>query len=607
MVRRCPVCQVILLEVEWQAGHCTACSAPLTEGIATEQPSPEPTVPPTQPGLVRRGLEALTLLALGSVLTLLVVGTGRPEQGDPAPGPTPEAPARPEVVAQVRPPVVLPPAPELVKEPPHEVVPAPQPPAVVVRPQPQPLGKDKASTFAREITTATEILARKHFRELDEDQLSVWAIRGLYEAAQERIPPELEALFGQEGLQRSDLLIEARSLLGDRAELTSPRDTEIGLRAICRRLDPHTIYMDAAAMTRLSVLQNSSKVGELGVVVRRQPGSNRVEVVTPYKDSSAYKAGIRAGDLLTRVRLLDDQAGRPLEQPEELDPSLLAEDDGSAAWGALGSWVEVTVQTPGAEQPRTYVLTRDRVKKERLLGVKRRDDDTWDHVLDAERGIYYVRLTDFHSPDTARALDVLLKSFTQPKLQGLVLDLRFTGSGLIQSAFDVADLFVPNGLIVEFRSRNLLNGKGNWQSRGKAPHAKLPIVCLVNGDAGTCTEIVAAALQDHQRAEIVGERTGGKASAQNYYPLAHGTLRITTSHAYRPSGKPLDWTAAGDGPDAWGVTPDAGCLVPLAAEERTALRERFADALRLSRGEPAKAVRDRQLERALESLVQQLE
>lgn len=634
MFHRCPQCEIILLEEEWQTGVCVSCLGPLADPAPAEPPPQDPPAPPKRnTRFLWLGGAVLALLALAAFAAwhfTRPLQTNRSDEPGPAaevvpapPADTPEQkdshsrpPQRTEPIPQ--------PAPESTGQSPRQTADKTTPPETAANEQPQLSDKEKAIAFAAEITSATDTLAKKYHRQLDEEQLIAWAIQGLFEAAREPLPPALEQRMQkkapQEWLDHLHLLADARAALGSRKDLAAPRDADAALRAIFRRLDPHTTLLDADAMTRLSLIQNGGKVGELGLLVRRLPGTPSVEVVTPYWDGPAYRAGIRAGDRITNVRVLDDGDGQALQAPREIAPATLAEEEGGrASWGPLGSRVAVTVRQPGSDQLQVHTLVRARVKKEKVVGIKRRADDSWEHLLDPDRGIYYVRLTDFHGPETARELSLLLKGFTQPKLRGLVLDLRFSGSGLIQTAFDVADLFIPNGLIVEFRSRNLQNGKGRWMSTGKGSHTRLPMVCLVNTETGTCTEIVAAALQDHKRARIVGERTSGKASAQNYFPTQRGTLRITTSWAYRPNGKPLNRAmnpvATPDGSsrfvpsdrsEEWGVTPDKGYIIPLLEAERTALRKRLLDSVRLSRRDPAgkeaEHFRDWQLEKALQSL-----
>jgi carboxyl-terminal processing protease len=638
MIRHCPHCDIILLEYEWQTGACVCCHGPLSDPVPAE-PSPGEVPPPAPPAPPKRNRNVLWLR--GAVIASLIIVAvsswrfSRPTDRKDAP----RQDERAEVVpvpsgdtvgvkdtraGQKKTEEPKPrPNPEPVKEPPRRTTEGGKPPEETTRQKTPPLDKELAIAFAAEILTATNILAEKYYRELDGDQLIVWAIRGLFQGVREPLPPALEQRLRKkprEGLDRLDLLVDAREMLGSRQELVAPRDADLALQSIFRRLDPYTTLLDADAMTRMSLQQNGGRVGELGLLVRRQQQGEAVEVVTPYKDGPAYKAGIRAGDVITRVRLLDGLDGKALAVPEEIAPGTLLEGpEGRAFWGPLGSRVEVSVSPRGGDRPQVYSLTRARVKKEKLLGIRRRADDSWDHLLDPKKGIYYIRITDFHGPETGKELDLLLKGFGQPKLKGLVLDLRFSGSGLIQTAFDVADLFIPNGLIVEFRSRNLQGGKGRWMSRGKGSHTSVPLVCLINAETGTCTEIVAAALQDLQRARIVGERTSGKASAQNYFAIERGTLRITTSSAYRPNGKPLDRMLAQErAPDKegvlvpatpsedWGVTPDRALEVFLSEEERSALRERLRALVRLSRPSPEeqepRGFRDRQLEKARDLL-----
>lgn len=625
MFHRCPHCDVVLLEEEWQTGVCVCCDRPFGGEVPAALPPTEsaPTVPPAPPkrkiGVAwLRGavLAALALAALGIWHSTQPAKRPGPHEQDERAGIEHDASpdTREAKDARTGRENKQEPKrdPDLLTKPPRQSTEPGKPPETTTGEKPQTIDKDKAVAFAVEILTATDILTAKYYRELDEDELTAWAIRGLFQGVRESIPPALDQRMQKkspgEVLQRLDLLVDAREMLGARKELVAPRDADLALQSIFRRLDPHTTLLDPDAMTRLSLVQNRGGVGELGLIVRRQPQGGAVEVVTPDRDGPAYRAGLRAGDVITRVRLLDGPDGKPLASPEDVAPGTLADEKGGhVSWGPLGSRVEVTVRHPDSELPRAHSLARSRVKKEKLLGIQRRSDDSWDHLLDLRTGIYYVRIADFHGPETARELDLLLKGFAQPKLKGLILDLRFTGSGLIQTAFDVADLFVPNGLIVEFRSRNLLNGKGRWMSKGKGSHTGIPIACLINAEAGTCTEIVAAALQDHKRARIVGERTSGKASAQNYFPTGRGTLRITTSCAYRPSGKPLDRSLSLDNPlGEYGVTPDTTFDVLLSAEERSALRERFDASVRLYRRAPANsgegAFRDRQLQKALESL-----
>jgi C-terminal peptidase prc len=468
-----------------------------------------------------------------------------------------------------------------------------------------------ATDFAIQISQATGLLAAKYHRELDQNQLMIWAVDGLYRTTARNMPDAIERRLREIGtlkeIDRFTLLADARAALGDRPDLADHKDVTAALKDVFSHLDEHTVVLDSDAMARLRWAQNNAGLGEIGVQVRRRPNSGAVEVLTPYKDGPAYKEGIQSADVITQLKVLDGPDGMPLAEPVAVATDTLTEDDlDHVLRGRPKTRIELAIRRPSQDKPLAFVVSRAWVKKEKLLGVKRQNDDTWDHLLDPTLGIYYVRLLDFQGPETAKELDRLLADFEKQKLGGLVLDLRFAGSGLIQTAADIADLFIDKGVIVEFHKRG--SGLGPWKKSSRPGHLQFPMACLVNAETGACTEIVAACLQDHERAVIVGERTAGKASAQNYFPFDGGTLRITTSFAYRPSGLPLDKSqATPESPHVWGVTPDSGLAVPLAPEARAALRENLLHQWIISpKDGPQKdtqpAFKDVQLERALEFL-----
>ena len=463
--------------------------------------------------------------------------------------------------------------------------------------------------FVAEVLKATDILAKRYHRELDKNELIDWAVDGLYLTANEKVP---DAVLLDRSRRRKEDLIDgqlllggARATLGTRDDLVDAKDVQGSVRYVCGRLDENTTILTAQAMGRMRAQQYQNGLGEAGVQVRRVPDRG-IEVVTPYKDGPAYKAGIRAGDLITQIQVYEDAEGKPLAKPSVFAPNALIDEDlDRVLWGRPGARVELTVGRQGAK-PKPIEITRARVKRESLFGHKREADDTWDHLLDEKHGVYYIRLLDFHRSDLANELAQLVTKLEAQKMKGLILDLRFAGSGLVDTAIGVADLFVDNGLIVEFRGRSNSSDKKMGHRTGS--RLQFPMVCLINSSSGTCTEVVAACLQDHKRALIAGERTIGKASVQNYHPLDRGTLRVTTAHAYRPSGKPLDRTTAPlERADEWGVTPDDGYAVNLPKAEQDALRDYLESSRIIPHRDPDKKdvvrqVKDRQLEKALEYL-----
>src|SRR5262249_46093820 len=143
---------------------------------------------------------------------------------------------------------------------------------------------------------------------------------------------------------------------------------------------------------------------------------------------------------------------------------------------------------------------------------KRKDDDTWDYYVDPTNQIAYVRLTNF-ARNTFPDLKKVVERLEKKGLKGLVLDLRFNPGGLLTSAVDISDLFIDDGLIVTIKPR--VGKEAAYTGEHEGSHLDFPMVCLVNGGSASGSEIVAACLQDHKRAIVMGERSYGKGSVQN--------------------------------------------------------------------------------------------
>src|SRR5262249_3049490 len=197
---------------------------------------------------------------------------------------------------------------------------------------------------------------------------------------------------------------------------------------------------------------------------------------------------------------------------------------------------------------------------ESVLGYKRKANDDWDYMIDEKNKIAYVRLSSFQeysSRDLTAVMEDLVK---KEKIKGFVLDLRFDPGGLLSAAVEIADLFIDDGLIVTVRQR----GRPETRYTGFREGSLLdfPMVCLVNGLSASASEIVSAALQDHHRAWIVGERTYGKGSVQNIMKLkvapgVNAEVKMTTASYWRPSDRNINKASTGGKEeDEWGVTPD---------------------------------------------------
>jgi carboxyl-terminal processing protease len=372
---------------------------------------------------------------------------------------------------------------------------------------------------------------------------------------------------------------------------------EAAIAGMLGKLDPHSSYIppDDIANFRTSVESQFAGIGiQLGV------DDGRLRIVSPLYGTPAYRAGLRAGDLIVSID------GRAADQMK-LDDAV------RALKGEPGSDVTVTVTRGSSREQIVRKLTREMVHVETVLGEHRGADDRWDFMLDPERRIGYIRVSSF-SRDTARDLRQALDRLTGEKLRGLVLDLRFNPGGLLSSAIEVADMFIDEGRIVSTQGRNV--AEHVWDAEGPGTYEGFPMVVLVNRFSASASEIVAACLQDHKRAVVVGERTWGKGSVQNVIELEEGksALKLTTSSYQRPSGKNIHRFPDAKESDDWGVRPNEGYDLRLTDRDMASLfddrqrRDVLASA-DSSITEPARAARatvDKQLSKAVDYLVEQL-
>ena len=298
---------------------------------------------------------------------------------------------------------------------------------------------------------------------------------------------------------------------------------ENSIRGMLDGLDPHSAYLNKEEFMEISI-STSGKFGGLGIEVQMANGF--VKVVAPIDDTPASKANIQAGDLIIRI---DDTAVKGMSLMDAV----------KAMRGDAGSEVTLTILREERDEPFKVTLKRAVIRVE---SVKSR-------MLD--RGYGYVRITQFSSQtgDSLKHELADLKDEAEDPLRGIVLDLRNNPGGVLSSAVDVADTFINSGDIVSIRGR----APNTDQQFTATPGDMLdgaPIVVLVNEGSASASEIVAGALQDDNRAVIMGTRTFGKGSVQTIVPLANGAaLKLTTARYYTPSGRSIQ---------AEGIEPDVG-------------------------------------------------
>jgi carboxyl-terminal processing protease len=468
-----------------------------------------------------------------------------------------------------------------------------------------------AQAFAKEVWEATDLIKDNYVKEESQGDMVGWAIRGLYRRIDEKIPAEIETSLkgvkdqGEDDLKK--LLVSARVALGQREDLDKHKDIDIALQRMLSHLDPYTTYVDKEQLDRFNQDIQQSFTG-IGIQIRKDSATDQLLVVTPIKGSPAYKTGLLAGDVITRITREVDSKGHALNPPEVIETKGLALNEAvKKILGKEDTKVHLTVQREGSAKPLEFDITRGRVEVETVLGWKRNTDDEWNFMKDPEKKIGYVRLTSF-SRHTYRDLQRVMHELSQQGVRGLVLDLRFNPGGLLESAVRISDLFVDDGLIVSIRPRVGREQKLTGTHEGSL--LDFPMVCMVNGYSASGSEIVSAALQDHKRAIIIGERSYGKGSVQNIQDFHDGQIKLTTASFWRPSGKNLNKSSTGGrDEDEWGVTPDK--VVKLNLKGRRELEEALHDAEIIPRhdrrtAEQKPEYKDAQLDEALTYLRDQI-
>ena len=327
---------------------------------------------------------------------------------------------------------------------------------------------------------------------------------------------------------------------------------ETALEGMLQNLDPHSSYINTSEMRQFR-RQIEGRFGGIGIQVEVDPEFGHLRVIAPMVGTPAYEAGVLAGDLIVEI---DGQS------TEGMSPDKAVE----VLTGRPGTDVKLSVVHEGSEEPEPVSITRAIIDIPSVLGDRRKPDDRWELMIDRDKKIGYVRVAAFNEHTT----DELKKALDQLKDEGgkgLIMDLRDDPGGLLSAAVEVSDMFLEKGEIVSTKGRNILPRKYEAQMGG--PFEELPLVVLINQNSASAAEIVAAALQDHKRAAIVGQRSYGKGSVQNIIDLDGGNsvLKLTVASYYRPSGENIHRFRNAKTSDKWGVTPDKGLEVKLAPSE----------------------------------------
>lgn len=330
---------------------------------------------------------------------------------------------------------------------------------------------------------------------------------------------------------------------------------ERAVEGILGHLDEYSGYLSPKTSSDLDETL-SQQFGGIGVQITIDPQSQRWIVFSPIAGSPADEAGIRAGDEILKI---DGQS--TLNMPAREVHELIR--------GKPGDAVVLTVRHADDAAPREVKLVRTIIHVPSVLGDTRQSDGKWNFWLAGHERIGYVRIETFGAK-TATELEEVLKQLTARPLRGLILDVRDDPGGLMDAAIDVCRLFVDKGVILTTRGRG---GQIRKTYDAQPPHTVFtgfPMAVLVNKSTASASEIVAACLQDHGRAVIIGQRTWGKGVIQELVPLGQnrGAMRLTTASYWRPSGRNIQRTRTATDKDDWGVLPDKGYEVVVNAQEQ---------------------------------------
>ncbi len=358
--------------------------------------------------------------------------------------------------------------------------------------------------------------------------------------------------------RRSDAFEQIGLLTALRRELVVSHveepDQEKMLKAAVRGMissldDPYTTYLFPEDIKQFDKHVGGSFSG-IGAEVMIDETLNRVKIVSPLEESPAWKSGVLAGDIIYEI---DGEDTEGLSITDAVD----------RLTGPVGTEVTIVVRHKTGEKE-TIKITRAIINIQTVKGFTRDKEHHWDYMLDPVNKIGYIRLTQFNKnsgPDMKAALEQLKDNGAK----ALILDLRFDPGGLLPTAIEVADMFLPGGKkIVSVKGRVVPEDVTYSTDAGTVFDGE--VVVLANESSASASEIVTGALHDNHRAKFVGTRTFGKGSVQQVRPLAtgEGALKITNAYYYLPNGEKIHRVKDAKN---WGVNPDPGFYVAMSPEQ----------------------------------------
>jgi len=316
----------------------------------------------------------------------------------------------------------------------------------------------------------------------------------------------------KELFEQIELFSDAISIVeADYVEDTKPKDLVYGaLYGLLSSLDDYSQFLDPESFSEMEV-DTQGEFGGLGIEIGTRDGV--LTIIAPMDGTPAEKAGIKAGDRIVKI---DDEVTRDMRLSQAVD----------RLRGKPGTEIKLTVLREDEERLIDFIIKRAIIKVESIRIARMLKDN-----------VGYVKLVEFQK-NTTKDLEGKLLNLKKDNMQALILDLRNNPGGLLETANEVADIFLPNDkVIVTLKGRTPKQNKV-YKARSKRKFLNFPMVVLVNKGSASGSEIVAGAIRDNKRGILIGTQTFGKGSVQTVIPLKDGSaVRITTAAYYTPSGQ----------------------------------------------------------------------
>lgn len=323
--------------------------------------------------------------------------------------------------------------------------------------------------------------------------------------------------------------------------LNAEKNINTAIRAMLAELDPYTVYYDAKSAKDLNTMTTGKYAG-VGAIIHYYKAEDRCIIYQLYEGKPAAVAGLRVGDVLLEID------GKDVGVKGNMNVTDYVSSVSSALRGDPATIAKVKVKRPGVEEPLYIDVTRASVQ---LPSVP------YSGIVGEDVG--YIYLNSF-TADCSKDVQEALRELKSQGAKSLVLDLRGNGGGLANEAVRIVNLFVPKGKLILKMKGKYADANTSYATQSVPEDTEMPVVVLVNDNSASASEITCGALQDLDRAVIVGERTYGKGLVQQPHELpADGILKLTTSHYYIPSGRciqALDYSHRTSNGEAY-RTPDS--------------------------------------------------